>query len=289
MYNLGPKFNGPTSPTSATSTANRRSSISASAGLETLPNYHHVHHDSLGSPFPFPHGYFTAVVFRFPVATNESLYRAAISECKRVLRPGGYLELSVLDMDMMNMGNRARRAVRDLKMRMQASDGNVSLKPVSDTIQRLVGRRGFENLKSCVVGVPVAGKIADGLSSSSASSTVSASASVSACPSKPEPAKKSAFGPQGEVKAIGSTDDDDEQNITTMVARVGRWWYSRCYETVVMQSAAGNKPATGGLLSKSIWSNAALLRECERQQTTFKLLVCHAQKPTIPPRRTVSV
>ena len=202
-----------------------------------------------------------------------------------MLQPGGYLELSVLDMDMMNMGNRARRTVRDLKMRMQASDGNVSLKPVSDTIQRLVGRRGFENLKSCVVGVPVAGKIADGLSSSSASSAVSASVSAPQTVS----AEKPTLGPRREVEAIGSTDDDNEQNITTMVARVGRWWYTRCYETAVMQAAVSNKPMAASPPSKSIWSDAALLRECERQQTTFKLLICHAQKPTITPRRTVSV
>ena len=254
-----------------------------SAGLETLPNYHHIHHDSLGSPFPFPHGYFAAVVFRFPVATKETLYRAAISECKRVLRPGGYLELSVLDMDMMNMGNCARRTVRDLKMRMQSADGNVSLKPVSDTIQRLVGRRGFENLKSCVVGVPVAGRIANGLSSFSDSTAGSESTSTPTS----APTEKPSVGLHNKEGAIGSTDDDDEQNITTMVARVGRWWYSRCYETVAMQSAVANNLVASS--TRSIWSNASLLRECERQQTSFKLLICHAQKPTVPPRRTVSV
>lgn len=248
-----------------------------------MPNYHHIHHDSLGSPFPFPHGYFAAVVFRFPVATNESLYRAAISECKRVLRPGGYLELSVLDMDMMNMGNCARRTVRDLKMRMQRSDGNISLKPVSDMIQRLVGRRGFENLKSCVVGVPVAGRIANGLSSFSEPLARSGSAN----PAKSAPTEKPSVQLQNGEGAIGSTDDDDEQNITTMVARVGRWWYSRCYETVAMQSAVANNSVTNS--TRSIWSDASLLQECERQQTSFKLLICHAQKPTIPPRRTVSV
>ncbi len=44
------------------------------------------------------------------------MHRFVLSEAKRVLRPGGYLEFSVLDMDLVNMGNRARRAVRGLKI-----------------------------------------------------------------------------------------------------------------------------------------------------------------------------
>ena len=306
VFNLGPRTH--TLSSSTTSPTSRRSSISA-AGLETLPNYKHIHHSSLSSPFPFPHGYFAAVVFRFPIATSESDYRAAVYECKRVLRPGGYLELSVLDTDMMNMGNRARRTVRDLKMRMQAADDTVSLKPVSDSLQRMLGRRGFEDLKSCVVGVPVAGKITDEGSSVSGGSRegsmdVSAggtgagvgmsgwrfgsSASGSAFGFRLSGVAAEGIGARGNaVDGSAENGENDERHMATMVARVGRWWYSRCYETGVMECASNDDKKSSN--SKSIWSDKALLRECEHRSTSFRLLICYAQKPTITPRRTVSV
>ncbi|KAK3044011.1 hypothetical protein LTS18_002412, partial [Coniosporium uncinatum] len=133
IYNLGPEPSDPRMSRAGTP-------------YQSLPNHRHIHHPSVSAPFPFPRGFFAAVGFRFPKASSEAAYRAALSECKRVLRPGGYLEIAMLDIDMLNMGNRARRMVRELKMRMQAADKDICLKPVSDTIQRLLGRRGFENL-----------------------------------------------------------------------------------------------------------------------------------------------
>ncbi|KAL8870463.1 MAG: hypothetical protein Q9174_003501, partial [Haloplaca sp. 1 TL-2023] len=83
------------------------------------PNHRQIFHAGMSAPFPFPNNYFSAAVFRFPAATTETAYYNAVSECKRVLRPGGFLEVSILDLDMVNMGNRCRRAVRGLKTKMQ--------------------------------------------------------------------------------------------------------------------------------------------------------------------------
>lgn len=183
-------------------------------------------------------------------------YRNAISECKRVLRPGGYLEISVLDLDLMHMGTRTKRAVRSLKERMQAVDNSLSLKPLSDTIQRLLGRRGFEMVNRCMLGVPVAGNVAD----SREASVDGAGQSLS--------------------DLLRDHSQEGDKGITKMVARVGRWWYTRCYEIGVLPN---------GDLSASIWNDRAVLRECEKSKTSFKLLICYAQKPLTPRRRTVSV
>ncbi|KAI9681431.1 MAG: hypothetical protein M1817_002715 [Caeruleum heppii] len=246
VYNLSP------SQMSSTLSAKKRDS-----GAWSSPsNHRQIFHPNIENPFPFPKGFFSVVVVRFPTAGSEGALRNAISECKRVLRPGGHLEISVLDLDLMNMGNRARRAVRMLKVRMHIANEGVSLKPASDNIQRLLGRRGFENVNRCMLGVPVAGKVAG---------------------SRAHPLSSS--GPSLSELLRNDSHEGDE-GITKMVAKVGRWWYTRCYEH-------GTLP--DGDLSRSIWNDPALLRECEKRKTSFKLLICHAQKPTAPKRRTVSV
>lgn len=251
---------------------------SGGSPFESLPNHRHFHHPSLNAPFPFPKGFFAAVVFRFPVATNEAAYRSSLMECKRVLRPGGYLEISVLDMDMMNMGSRARAALQGLKMQMQSEENDISLKPIGDTIQKLLGRRGFENINRCLVGVPAAGRIPSSIDESASGEPVSASTVESSNASTLVGSHIDNMSSFGDLMT-GQAKDSDE-GITKMVARVGRWWYSRCYESLVLPN---------GDITKSIWDDPALIRECEKRGTNLKLMVCFAQKPDCPVRRTISV
>ena len=225
-------------------------------GYGSPSNHRQIYHTGMKHPFPFPKGFFTAAVFRFPVASSEDAYFNAISECKRVLRPGGFLEMSILDLDMVNMGNRARRAVRTLKVRMQITEPEVSLKPVSDNIQKMLGRRGFENLSRCTVSVPVSGSLSDSRAGSFDEKDMSL----------------------GDMLKDPSQQGDE--SITKMVSKVGRWWYTRCYEMSVLPDSD---------VKGSIWTDKALLRECEKRETGFKLLICYAQKPLAPRRRTVSM
>ena len=243
----------------------RDSASSSSSTWQSPSNHRQILHPSIAHPFPFPRSFFTAVVFRFPVASTESAYRNAISECKRVLRPGGYLEMSILDMDMVNMGNRARRAVRDLKVRMQMAMPDISLSPVSDSLQKLLGRRGFENLNRCFVGVPVGRSVAD-------TPPPSASDHDPFFTSVPR-AATTVNGPEANTP-------QSELAMTKMLAKVGRWWWSRCYETVVVAE---------GDLEGSTWADNQLLKECEKWGTGLRMCICYAQKPEGVVRRTVSV
>ena len=63
------------------------------------------------------------------------------------------------------------------------------------------------------------------------------------------------------------------------------------YERVAQAYIAGLEQLTarGGDVSRSIWSDEALIRECEKRGTSLRLMVCCAQKPDCPVRRTISV
>lgn len=177
----------------------------------------------------------------------------------------------MLDLDLVNMGNRARRAIRNLKMQMQVADPNVSLGNVSDSIQKMLGKRGFENLNRCVVGVPAAG-----LATSEASTRTAASPHQSI--DQKAKAKKLLF-----TELLSSSGNSNDADITDMVSRVGRWWHSQCYESLVISGI--DMPNS----IDSIWRDEALLRECEKWATSFRLLICYAQKPMVAQRRTVSL
>ncbi|KAI1205903.1 uncharacterized protein F4807DRAFT_453696 [Annulohypoxylon truncatum] len=207
------------------------------------PNHHQIQFASYMDKFPFGPDSFTAVVFRFPSAAPEAHYRNIISEARRVLKPGGYIELSILDVDLNNMGTRTRRAVRRLKERVSARNPDYSLSSTADLILRLLGKKGFTDVKKCRVGVPVASAITN----------------------------SSGFkGKKKDERSLAEMMNDKtemgDENITNMVSKVGRWWYNRCYET-----------STG--MPTSIWNDKSLLAECEEWGTSLKLMVCHARKP----------
>ncbi|KAI0865731.1 hypothetical protein F4860DRAFT_263736 [Xylaria cubensis] len=206
------------------------------------PNHHQIQFTSHADKFPFGPDSFTALVFRFPSAAPEAHYRNIISEAERVLKPGGFIEFSVLDVDLNNVGNRTRRAVRHLKEQISTQNPEINLSSTADLILRLLGKKGFVDIKTCRVGVPVA------------------SAITNASRKDGKKDERSLAEMMNDKTEVG------DENITKMVSKVGRWWYNRCYEI-----------PTG--MNKSIWHNRALLAECEEWGTSLKLMVCHARIP----------
>lgn len=225
------------------------------------PNHHQIQYASHKNKFPFGPDSFTSVVFRFPAAAPEAYYRNVIAEACRVLKPGGYIELSILDVDLNNMGNRTRRAVRQLKERIATENPDINLSSTADLVLRLLGKRGFVDIKTCRVGVPVASSITSGSSSGTKDTSGVGKSDVEKKKIKKKDERSLAEMMNDETEA-------GDENITKMVSKVGRWWYSRCYET-----------ATTAGRSRSIWGNRALLAECEEWGTSLKLMVCHARIP----------
>ncbi|KAG9250425.1 uncharacterized protein F5Z01DRAFT_629620 [Emericellopsis atlantica] len=213
------------------------------------PNHHQVQYFSHDEKFPFAAQSFTSVVYRFPVAAPESHYRNILSEARRVLKPGGYLELSILDVDLNNMGTRGRRAVRQLKERIHAADCEKSLASASDLLVKLIASAGFYDVKAARVGVPVASPITRGHGSSIKKHD-----------------RKANKGQPSLSDMMSDESAGADESITKMVSRVGRWWYSRCYES------ATSEPT-------SLWNDKALLRECEELGTSLKLMVCCGRAP----------
>lgn len=249
---------------------------------QTLRNHQNISHESLANMFPFPKGFFAAVIFRFPSAMSSSVHRLVISECKRVLQPGGHLELTVLDINLVNMGNIAQKAVQDLKVKIQSADKQVSLRNISDEIMTSLSRKGFIECKRCLVGLPVAGKLPGSDETDTPEDAASPVDQASAQTVKqPEP-EVSFTDLLNEQPFTGLTNN----GIDEMVARVGRWWYSRCYESLV-PSEAGELSATPDELS--IWRDESLIEECKMRGTSFRLLIGHAQKPEVGSKHTVSV
>ncbi|EGX88014.1 hypothetical protein CCM_09150 [Cordyceps militaris CM01] len=224
-----------------------------SNALLSPPNHHQVQYiDHLGK-FPFAPQSFDSVVYRFPVAAPESHYRNIIAESRRVLKSGGYLELAILDLDLNNMGNRGRRTMRHLKEMIHEQSPGTSLASAADILVKLLGRGGFSSIRAAKVGVPVASSIVQPRSSGGGSS-----------------GKKPAQAPASLSDMMKENGPAADANITKMVTRVGRWWYTRCYE-----NAAGG--ARDG--RKSIWDDKALLNECQELGTSLKLTVCCARAP----------
>lgn len=267
-------------------------SSSASADRASgLPNHRHIRHSSLNNALPYPSNFFACVVLRFPSAQPSSVHNFLLSEAKRVLRPGGYLEFSVLDLDLVNMGNRARRAVRQLKMDIHRVDETISLRNISDEIIAGLGRKRFAECKSCIVGVPVAGDLPtpDDINhpmrqtSTTTPRTHTDTGLSTPQPPPPEPSFS-------DLLNAATPSESTNKGIAEKVARVGRWWYSRCYESIVLPDTEGPDGAVPrDMLRHSIWRDEALVSECELLGTSFRLLIGYAQKPDVGVRRTVSV
>ncbi|KAG5764596.1 hypothetical protein H9Q72_007335 [Fusarium xylarioides] len=216
------------------------------------PNHHQIQYVSHLDKFPFAPQSFTAVVYRFPVAAPEAYYRSILTEARRVLKSGGFIELSILDVDLNNMGNRGRRTVRRLKERINEKTPDTSLGSTADLIVRLLGKVGFTTIKAARVGVPVA--------SSATRSDSKADKGKATAEKKKDPPSLSEMMSDNSPLA--------DEGITKMVSRVGRWWYTRCYEN------AAENPS-----GKSIWSDKSLLSESEELGTSLKLMVCCARAP----------
>lgn len=249
-------------------------------------NHRRAEIPSFSERFPFPTAFFCAVVLRFPPAMAEAKMKNIVSECRRVLLPSGYLELMLLDLDIVNMGVQTRRAVRELKFKMTTADKQINLKPIIDHVQNVLGERGFHNISRCVVGVPVAGH-PTGSNDSSSSSRSSGGSDGRQRRGSEEPRQANASPrmtfAQGRKNAnlslndlIADHSENADKKIGKIVSRTARTWWQHCFEASVIPD---------GNLSRSIFANKNVLGECKGRGSSFKMLIAYAQRPVFETRR----
>ncbi|OAP65209.1 CMGC/CDK/CDK5 protein kinase [Fonsecaea erecta] len=249
-------------------------------------NHRRAEVSSFYDKFPFPQDFFSVVVLRFPPAMAEAKMKNIVSECRRVLEPGGYLELMLLDLDIVNMGVQTRRAVRELKYRMTTADKQISLRPIIDNVQSVLGARGFTNISRCVVGVPVAGRPSGSSDSSSSSRSSRGSdgfprrGSGDTRPGDASPRMTFGQGRRGANLSLNDLLSDRSDNadlrIGKIVSRTARTWWQHCFEASVISD---------GNLARSIFADRNVLGECKGRGSSFKMLIAYAQRPIVESAR----
>lgn len=222
------------------------------------PNHQQIHHPNFSGGFPFPGGFFNVISFRFLPSSSDSELPFILSECKRVLEPGGYLEVTMLDAELVNMGPKTKKAVNLVKAIMEresSSPSSSERKPSSERVLKILKRRGFEDINKCFVGLPTVAPAKDVDTTATTTTTTT-----------PQPQPQQSQEP--------------ETVNETVMSSVGRWWYTRCYERVIT--------AEGEVMRRSMWNDRTLLRECGTRETTFRMLVAHARKPLKTPAAIMS-
>jgi len=182
-----------------------------------------------------------------------------------------------------------------MKLREREGEGGVELGSASDVCLKEMGRgegkRRWGDVKSCKVGVPVATVVSASPTSSGGSSSLpSKSGSLRDKGKGKGRAKKTRKEERSLADMMKDSSPAGDESITQMVAKVGRWWYTRCYESALLSTSSSNGP--GGERRErheSIFTDRQLLEECEKWNASFKLVVAYAQKPVLGRRRTNSV
>ena len=212
-------------------------SLSSSSSTPPSPsrpqNHQQIHHENFSSSFPFPKGFFNVISFRFLPSSCDSELAHILSECRRVLEPGGYLETTVLDIDLLgDAGPKARNAVTVAKTILARENPppyyptRQPQQPQSARVLKLLQKRGFTGLNKCFIALPI----------------------VSSTPIPP---------------------DADSVN-PGVLARVARWWYTRCYERLITSQ--------GEVMGRSMWNERGLLAECAERGTKLRMLVAYVKK-----------
>ncbi|TGZ79966.1 hypothetical protein EX30DRAFT_308287 [Ascodesmis nigricans] len=217
------------------------------------PNHKQVHHPSLTAAFPFPRGFFDLITFRFPSSATQPHWPLLLGECKRVLAPGGEIEVVVMESRLVGMGPRARRARR--RRREREKEKEMQSESESQRVLKILERKGFEDIATCVLALPVVGSV-DAAQAQAQTHGSDSAVGVEA---------------SGKNGNTGNTDPDEPGSVNDVLGKVARWWYSRCYERVI----------TGGgeEMGRSMWCERGLVRECARRGTRVGVGVVGARKP----------
>ena len=186
---------------------------------------------------PYPDNYFTVISARNlfahlrtrpPPGSNTSLseYDICLAECHRVLRPGGYLEFSMLDSDILHAGPRATALSVEFGFNLKTRGYDPT--PTKDFLPR-VHRAGFHSLKRAWIFHPMGSPSSAHVASSGREMQESSPPDVSAL----EAHLPSLEAVHGEV---GSTAD-----VASLTNLVGSWEWEKWLLKLQMEMGKDNE------------------------------------------------
>ncbi|KAF3102709.1 hypothetical protein TWF569_002566 [Orbilia oligospora] len=116
-------------------------------------NHHALFLPQPNSPLPFPDNYFDVISTKsFPSILRLSEWVPILRECNRVLRPGGWIELQIVDPVLTKQGELLREWLEARIVREMLED-SYAIKP-SDDVLGFLQETGFDNVKRSRIALP---------------------------------------------------------------------------------------------------------------------------------------
>ncbi|KAK6534549.1 hypothetical protein TWF281_005863 [Arthrobotrys megalospora] len=116
-------------------------------------NHHALFTPQPNSPLPFPDNYFDVISTKsFPSILRLSEWVPILRECNRVLRPGGWIELQIVDPVLTKQGELLREWLEARILREMLED-SYAIKP-SDDVLGFLQETGFDNVKRSRIALP---------------------------------------------------------------------------------------------------------------------------------------
>ncbi|KAF3937950.1 hypothetical protein ABW19_dt0202420 [Dactylella cylindrospora] len=116
-------------------------------------NHHALFLPQPNSPLPFPDNHFDVISTKsFPSILRNSDWVPILKECNRVLRPGGWIELQIIDPVLTKQGELLREWL-DARIVREMLEDNYAIKP-SDDVLNYLQETGFDNVKRSRIALP---------------------------------------------------------------------------------------------------------------------------------------
>lgn len=246
----------------------------SNANIRGPPNHRQVAVDRL-TRLPFADSHFDLVyarelhsILKFIGENGEDEWESCLRECMRVLKPGGYIEFSLLDSELMNAGPLGLAKSVEFAFSLKTLGYDPS--PSKLWLGRLA-RAGFQDVRRTWMCLPVGAK-----------------RNMHRLPTPPSTGDTAA---KESVPLMGSSD-----NIASACSIVGGWnwerWLLRCeMEKVAGELRLADTVTAGAAMEEAgqcLEGVAAVMEEGRNCKSAFRMLNGYARKPLVS-RQTIKV
>ncbi|KND90212.1 hypothetical protein TOPH_05187 [Tolypocladium ophioglossoides CBS 100239] len=242
----------------------------SNSNIRGPPNHRQVAVERL-TRLPFANDQFDLVsarelhsVLKFVGENGEDEWESCLQECMRVLKPGGYLEFSILDSDIMTAGPLGRAKSVEFGFALKTLGYDPS--PSKMWLGRL-SRAGFDDVRRVWMCLPVGAK--------------------RRMHTPPMPPKNNAIGQEAKVCQMDAMVMGSSDNIASVCSIVGGWswerWLLRCeMEKVAGELRLADTVTTGAAMKeagKCLDGVHAVMEEGRGCKAGFRMLNGYARKP----------